>query len=387
MSDTSSEIKTVLGNLQTGIAGFNEKFAGLNERFTELQTQVDAIDMQRQRVPLAVGEDTTPLEKALKENESVQRLISDQRGHATIVIRDSEIMPLMERKTLISSTAVGSGTAGVLMPERVGSAVVPLAERRLFIRDVLPSRRITSNVAYFVKEASSADVCSPQTEGSDKAETEETFSATEAQVRTIATWIPATRQVLADFEGLLGFLQRKLVWSVKKEEETQVLCGDGIGLNLNGLITQATSFDTSLLSATDGWEKADVLRRAVQQVDVADETAAGFFVVHPNDWADIELTKDSNGRYISGGPDSPIPARLWRRPVIVTTAMSAGCFLAGSATSAEILDRQEVVIDISTEHSDYFVKNKVAIRAESRIALACYRPAAFIYGTFTTSPA
>jgi hypothetical protein len=36
-----------------------------------------------------------------------------------------------------------------------------------------------------------------------------------------------------------------------------------------------------------------------------------------------------------------------------------------------------ITITISTEHSTYFVENKVAILAEERLLLAVYRPAAF----------
>ena len=372
-----------LSVLQRELRGHFDK---TDEKQSELQKQVDAIELKLGRPHLGGGTFNDPLEKILGEHDGVQRLLKDGRGKCTLVIKGQEIMPLMEHKTLISSTAVGSGTAGVLMPGRVGG-IVPLAERRLFIRDVLLSSPTNASLVYFVQEASSGDVVSPQVEASEKAETEETFSTVSSEVRTIATWIPATRQILDDFQSLLSFLRRKLVWTLKKEEEDQVLSGDNTGQNLNGLTNQAAAFDTALTTASDGWEKVDLLRRSLQQVERTDEAAAGFFVIHPDDWADIELMKDTTGRYIAGDPVSGIPPRLWRKPVIVTTGMSTGYFIAGSGTSAEIFDRQEVTVDISTEHSDYFTKNKVAIRCEERVALACYRPAAFIYGQFTTSPA
>ena len=59
---------------------------------------------------------------------------------------------------------------------------------------------------------------------------------------------------------------------------------------------------------------------------------------------------------------------------------------SGSPVATEIRDRMEMVVEVSTEHSDYFSKNLVAIRAEKRLALVVYRPASFITGTFTTSP-
>ena len=39
--------------------------------------------------------------------------------------------------------------------------------------------------------------------------------------------------------------------------------------------------------------------------------------------------------------------------------------------------RGGVTVEATNAHSDYFVKNLLALRAEERLALACYRPAAF----------
>jgi HK97 family phage major capsid protein len=44
---------------------------------------------------------------------------------------------------------------------------------------------------------------------------------------------------------------------------------------------------------------------------------------------------------------------------------------------AEVFRRSGIQITVSTEHSTYFIENKVAILAESRLTLAVYRPTAF----------
>ena len=42
----------------------------------------------------------------------------------------------------------------------------------------------------------------------------------------------------------------------------------------------------------------------------------------------------------------------------------------------------DATIDISTEHSDFFTKNLVAVRAEERLAFVVYRTTALVYGSF-----
>ena len=64
-----------------------------------------------------------------------------------------------------------------------------------------------------------------------------------------------------------------------------------------------------------------------------------------------------------------------------TQAIAAGKFLTGAfSMGAQIFDRWQSRVEVATENEDDFVKNLVTILAEERLALAVYRPEAFIYG-------
>jgi HK97 family phage major capsid protein len=91
------------------------------------------------------------------------------------------------------------------------------------------------------------------------------------------------------------------------EEDEQLLAGDNVGENLNGILTQATAFDTTLLTASDGWERADVIALAIQQVEAAKERVSGV-IVNPIDWWRIVLTKDTTASTFTA------TRRAWGRP-------------------------------------------------------------------------
>ena len=116
------------------------------------------------------------------------------------------------------------------------------------------------------------------------------------------------------------------------------------------------------------------------QAALAEYPATGH-VMHPTDWARIETTKDSQGRYIIGNPQGTLAPTLWGLPVVATQAIGVDKFLTGAfSLGAQVFDRWQARVEIATENEDDFVRNLVTMLCEERLALAVYRPEAFIYG-------
>jgi HK97 family phage major capsid protein len=108
-------------------------------------------------------------------------------------------------------------------------------------------------------------------------------------------------------------------------------------------------------------------------------------ILSPADWEAIELAKGTDGRYIwVNVPDGGVP-RLWRVPVVESLAMQDNEYILGAfGLGASVFDREQANIRVSESHADFFLRNQVAIMAQERIAMAVYRPEAFVRGTFTT---
>jgi HK97 family phage major capsid protein len=180
---------------------------------------------------------------------------------------------------------------------------------------------------------------------------------------------------------LQSYIDGRLMYGLKYVEDNQLLNGAGTGTDLNGIYTQATA-STANLAVVATPTKLDVLRAAMLQATLANLPSSGI-VLHPTDWFGIEVTKDTAGGYVIGNPQDNTDRRLWGLPVVETLAMTSGKFLVGAfQMGAQIFDRQEARVEISTEDGNNFVKNLVTILCEERLALAVYNTLAFVKGDF-----
>jgi len=366
------ELKSALDGIRTTVEAFKAQQDAL-------QKQADAIESkiaERIGVP---GTETKGIADEIFENAEFKHL-GEMGGRGRVAIKIAD----WQKKTL-TNAAAGLSTSGVLQIDRL-PGIVGVQFRQLRIRDLLRSQPTELAACDYVKVSAFSNQASPQVEASDKAQSDLTLASVSAPVRTIAHWIPCSKQIFSDLPGLSETINGHLLYGLKLKEESQLLSGDGTGENLDGLITQATPFNTALLSASAGYNRLDVIARAIQQAEQSDY-AVDVIVLNTDDFWGMALTKDSQGRYLFGDPSAATIPRLWGRPVAVTNSIATGTFLVGSSATALIRDRMEAIIEISDSHADYFVKNMLAIRAEERLCLQVMRPAAWIYGSMTTSPA
>lgn len=303
------------------------------------------------------------------ENKSLVELKSTGgRGRASMEFKE----------TITSLTTDAPGSAGDGVPNTRLPGIVGIPDRRMTVRDLLTPGRMDGSTLEYVKEAGFTNSAAPVAEAGLKPESDLQFELVTTSAKVIAHWMKASRQILDDFSQLRSYIDYRLRYGLMYVEETQLLNGDGTGQNLAGIIPQATAFNPAF--AVDDETGIDRIRLAMLQAALAELPASGH-VLNPIDWARIETTKDTNGRYIIGNPQGTISPTLWGLPVVSTQAIASGKFLTGAfRMGAQLFDRWQARVEISTENQDDFIKNLVTILAEERLALAVYRTEAFIYG-------
>ncbi|WP_122583204.1 phage major capsid protein [Pseudomonas viridiflava] len=345
------------------------KFNTLTEAEKQLKAQLGELEQEFARIPTqaAAGVRET-LGGTVIKSEALVEFAKSIQGNRRVSVP-------------VNAALLSTGVAeGVVEPQRLpGIDVMP--KQRLFIRDLIAPGRTSSPAIFWVQQTGFTNAARVVAENTTKPYSDIQFDTKITPVTTIAHMFKASKQILDDFAQLQSTIDAEMRYGLKYAEESEILFGDGTGVHLHGIVPQATAYDAAF--TPEAMTHIDQLRLAMLQSQLARLPASGH-VLHFTDWAKIELTKDSLGRYIIGNPLSLAGPTLWGLPVVATElAAFLGKFLTGAfQTGAQIFDREDANVVISTENADDFEKNMISIRCEERLALAVKRPESFIYGTF-----
>ena len=289
------------------------------------------------------------------------------------------------KAAITSLTTDTDGAAGDLVTTTRLPGVIGMPNRRMTVRDLLTPGTMDGNALEYVKETGFTNAADMVAEGAKKPESSLKYDLVSTTAKVIAHYVKASRQILSDASQLASMIDGRLRYGLAFKEEQQLLNGTGVGQQLLGIIPQATAY-ANPLTPPGTPTSIDMVRLAMLQAFLAEYPATGI-VMNPIDWARIELLKDTTGRYIIGNPQGSIGATLWNLPVVETQAVQVDKFLTGAfKLGAQVFDRWQARVEVATENEDDFVKNMVTILAEERLALAVYRPQAFIYGDFGNVP-
>jgi HK97 family phage major capsid protein len=386
LADLGPAVKQVSDDLKKISSTYTAEIKNLGDATRETKAAADkalseAVDIRAQHK--AIEQSIARLQEGGQSEERPKspgyQVIESEEGKALAGKKGRFSVVVKVKNMITSATTDADGSAGDLVVVDRRPGIVAPAQRRMTIRSLLAPGRTSSNMIEYVQETGFTNNAQTQdAEGSPKGESTMKFDLQHSPVVTIAHFVRASKQILDDASMLQSYIDQRLRYGLMYEEERQILSGDGSGGDLDGLIQAATAYDPAF--SPDFPSPIDVLRLAMLQAELAEWPATGH-VMNPKSWARIELTKDQEGRYIFANPTSLRGPSLWGLPVVTTQAMIDTKFMTGAfVPAAQLFDREDANVQISTEDADNFTKNLVTIRAEERLGLAIYRREALIYG-------
>jgi HK97 family phage major capsid protein len=224
-------------------------------------------------------------------------------------------------------------------------------------------------------------------EGGDKPKSGPfTFDLITTTLKTVAHWVPITRQAADDNSQLMGYINGRLTYGLEYKLDREILTGNG-STQMQGILT-TSGIGTYQPPSGNTDSKLITIRKAKTQGELA-LYPPDAIVLNPLDWQDVELDTDANGQFrvITSVTDSGAPMRIWGLTVVTSVAMASGtALLGGFRVGATLWERQGVTILMTDSHADYFTANTLVILAERRANVAVHTPLAFTKITFAALP-
>ena len=314
--------------------------------------------------------------------DQFQQLLAGQTRTATATL-DLDI-----KSTITGDTGRPPSADDVMSPASRVPTIVSGPVRRLLVTDLIPVVRVASNQAAVTLESNFTNaVAGQQFEGHGKPESVLEFSLLQKPIITLATFVKASTQVMADAPLLEQYINTRLAHFLRVRLEHEILNGDNSAGQFDGLMRTANH--TEFTPGT-GDTALGSLRKAAEAVELNDYSPVAV-ILHPSDWRKIELQKTESdveqyslghadgARYVSSG----MGPTVWGMNVVISRTMPEGKFICGDfGASTMLFDRQQPSVEVGYVNTD-FTSNLLTVRAEMRAALGVAVPAALVAGDLT----
>ena len=391
-----------------------EKLTELKARLAALKDRIEADDQEAIAEGVQLKSDIETTEAAIAEAEKKAGLLK-LIGTKTEREDDTEMnetpakslgehfvksMPSTHEKRFTIAAKAYNDPMGVgtIASPQVPRALVTDIDRNI-VQEVLPetylralfgSETISGNaLTYFVEGAIESNTSGGQSaygfdvtsEGAAKPQI--SFAdptAVTVALDKLAAFIKETDEYIDDAPFLASAINGRLLNYLRLREEDYLLT------KLKA--ASITSDTTSWANSAGAQAIADLIFEKIQKVQADSGFAADAIIMNPKTWQILRLGKyGSTNEYIGGGYFADGQGKqLWGVPVYTSTFAAAPVsgsaageiFVGAFKACASVVTKGGVSVEATNTDQDDFIKNRMTIRAEERLALAVRRPAGFI---------
>jgi HK97 family phage major capsid protein len=269
--------------------------------------------------------------------------------------------------TEMDSTTIGAGSTNYSLTAFTG-IISKIRKRITVYLGLVSSGTISAPNAYWIEETTEAGDPIFIGEGDTKTQLSVLYVEKSAPVRKIAVYGKMSWEWMKDLSQLVAYFQNNLLRRLDIATEDQLISGDGMGNNLQGIYLHATPFAAgSLLNTITDANEFDVIIALANQVKKAFGQASAI-MVNPDTGAAMRTAKTSLGQPVMGmyGVTNSEELVVNGVRVIETMAIDAGDFVGGDLAVMNVLFADGLTIRIGETGND-LIQNLKTIVLEQRL--------------------
>ncbi len=288
----------------------------------------------------------------------------------------------VEKLQLLSEGTAADG--GYLVPEEFANMIIEDIRDLNIMRQIAAPPMTISSDTLHIPSLVSRPKATFRAEKAVKNTSTATFAENVLTPYSLAVIVGMSREFANDASlgvsgSVVNYVAGLMAVSLAEREEKAFWIGGGsgepTGVDGGGYTLRTVAAGAG---ATDQ-QKADALKQAFQRTPQGYRNR-GVWVANSQSWEEISRLKDTQGRYLLNNlADSPTQT-LTGRPVYEQNNLAGGVALFGDFSFYQIVDREGITVDISTEATvggqSAFERNLTFVRVEKRVDAELLLPAA-----------
>jgi HK97 family phage major capsid protein len=352
-----------------------EKMVSEKATIESLKAMQDDIDKFKSMEEMVVKQGEA-LELMRKNNEQSRTSIPDQLSQS-LSKKSEEIKGLKGKKGssvefTLDTKAAAMTTANITDRQMLGSTLIAgatdIARRRPFMMDLVSVRGNSSGKINWIDKRNPDGTTGGTAEGVLKNQIDFDLVEVSTTLKKRTNFIKVSEEMLEDIDFIQSEIQNELLVLLALDLDAQILNGNGIGTNLNGI-------------------NNDVVKVAATQV-ISANFMPNYLLINPIDKASMELSKTIDGEYTTPSFVTADGSQIAGLRVIENNGIAAGEYLVMDSTKCATYLKNGIRIEMGRD-SDDFSKNMwtiiAEVRAENVISENNYE--AFVKGDFATDKA
>lgn len=359
----ANDAKSKVDALYLEITDLNQEIDDLH--YKEMKSNVSAIGDELKKPIRTV----LPSTRLGNEPNTFGQLTIDAKGFMEGVRekRNVKCEVDVDLKTLLQTSAGWQPRTGN------GDRIVDKVIRPVQLLDLIPSDSTDLFEIPFMEETTRTQAAAELAEGGTYAEDAFVFTRRTSAVRKVGSQIPATDEQLADVGVMRSLLDNRLRFGLQARLDQQIMVGDGISPNLQGVFT-VSGIQTQAKGADSA---ANAIFKAMTLVRITGRAIPDMITIHGLDWQNIRLAQNAQGDYQFGPPTMVGADTMWGLPVAQTEALTQSNAVVGAfQTYSQLYYKKGIEVQVGFINTQ-FIEGKVTLRADLRAAFVIYRGAAF----------